>query len=191
MDTIMKRRRHTPEQAVRKIREGERLLSEGQDLAEVLRHFEVTEATFNRWRARPGRTGTSRSPVAASTARTARSWRSAHYAITQHCWCCQRSLIWSWRALSASWFVTACSASRVDATPFPTRVPVNASSCCSARRRIEAYSLGDGRRLARHRGGAPTKIIPDPFRALGAVGGGAREVHVRPLALRGGSQWVS
>ncbi len=51
MDTIMKRRRHTPEQAVRKIREGERLLSEGQDLVEVLRHLEVSEATFNRWRA--------------------------------------------------------------------------------------------------------------------------------------------
>ena len=41
MDTIMKRRRHTPEQAVRKIREGERLLNEGQDLVEVLRHLEV------------------------------------------------------------------------------------------------------------------------------------------------------
>ncbi len=48
MDTIMKRRRHTPEQAVRKIREGERLLNEGQDLVEVLCHL---EATFNRWRA--------------------------------------------------------------------------------------------------------------------------------------------
>ena len=46
----MKRRRHTPE-AVRKIREGERLLNEGHDLVEVLRHLEVSEATFNRWRA--------------------------------------------------------------------------------------------------------------------------------------------
>jgi hypothetical protein len=52
MGTIMKRRRHTPEQVVRKIREGERLLNEGQDLGEVLRHLEVTEATFNGWRAR-------------------------------------------------------------------------------------------------------------------------------------------
>jgi len=34
-----------------KIREGERLLNEGQDLVEVLRHLEVSEATFNRWRA--------------------------------------------------------------------------------------------------------------------------------------------
>jgi putative transposase len=50
----MKRRGHTPGQAVRKIREGERLLNEGQELAEVLRHLEITEATFNRWRAQYG-----------------------------------------------------------------------------------------------------------------------------------------
>lgn len=46
----MKRRRHSPEQAVRKVREGERMLNEGADLAEVLRHLEVTESTWNRWR---------------------------------------------------------------------------------------------------------------------------------------------
>ena len=33
----MKRHRHTPEQAVRKVREGERLLNDGKDLAEILR----------------------------------------------------------------------------------------------------------------------------------------------------------
>jgi putative transposase len=54
MDTIMKRRRHTPEQAVRKIHEGERLLNEGHELVEVLPHLEVTEPTFNRWRAQYG-----------------------------------------------------------------------------------------------------------------------------------------
>ena len=54
MDTIMKRQRHTPEQAVRKIREGERLLNEGQELVEVLRHLGVSEATWNRWRAQYG-----------------------------------------------------------------------------------------------------------------------------------------
>jgi hypothetical protein len=47
--TTMKRHRHTPEQAVRKLREGERLLNGGQDLTEVLRHLEVSEATWNRW----------------------------------------------------------------------------------------------------------------------------------------------
>ena len=46
----MKRHRHTPEQAVRKVREGERLLNEGRDLAEVLRHLEIAESTWNRWR---------------------------------------------------------------------------------------------------------------------------------------------
>jgi len=48
--TTMKRHRHTPEQVVRKLREGDRLLNDGKDLAEVLRHLEVSEATWNRWR---------------------------------------------------------------------------------------------------------------------------------------------
>ncbi len=46
----MKRRRHTPEQIVRKLREADRLLGEEKDLAEVLRHLEVSEATLHRWR---------------------------------------------------------------------------------------------------------------------------------------------
>ncbi len=50
----MKRHRHTPEQAVRKLREGERLLGEGKDLAEVLRHLEIAESTWNRWRSHYG-----------------------------------------------------------------------------------------------------------------------------------------
>jgi putative transposase len=50
MTTTMKRQRHTPEQAVRKVREGERLLNAGKDLAEVLRHLEIAESTWNRWR---------------------------------------------------------------------------------------------------------------------------------------------
>ena len=48
--TTIKRHGHTPEQVVRKLREGERLLNEGKDLAEVLRHLEISEATWNRWR---------------------------------------------------------------------------------------------------------------------------------------------
>lgn len=54
MNTVMKRHRHTPEQAARKIREGERLLNEGGELVEVLRLLEVSEATWNRWRAQYG-----------------------------------------------------------------------------------------------------------------------------------------
>jgi hypothetical protein len=46
----MKGHRHTPEQVVRKLREGERLLNEGKDLGEVLRTLEISEATWNRWR---------------------------------------------------------------------------------------------------------------------------------------------
>ena len=50
----MRRHRHTPEQAVRKVREGERLLNDGKDLAEVLRMLEISEATWSRWRVRYG-----------------------------------------------------------------------------------------------------------------------------------------
>ena len=39
-DDHMKRHRHTPEQAVRKLHEGERMLGEGSDMTEVLRHLE-------------------------------------------------------------------------------------------------------------------------------------------------------
>jgi putative transposase len=46
----MKRRRHTPEQIIRKLREADRLLGEGRDIAEVLRHLEVSEPTLHRWR---------------------------------------------------------------------------------------------------------------------------------------------
>ena len=46
----MKRRRHTPEQIVRKLREADRLLGEGKPLVEVCKHLEVTEATYYRWR---------------------------------------------------------------------------------------------------------------------------------------------
>ncbi len=45
-----RRRRHTPEQIIRKLREADRLLAEGADLAAVARHLEVSEATYHRWR---------------------------------------------------------------------------------------------------------------------------------------------
>ncbi len=48
--TTMKRHRHTPEQIVRKLREGERLLNDGKDLTEVVRHLGIAESTWNRWR---------------------------------------------------------------------------------------------------------------------------------------------
>ena len=50
----MARRRHTPEQIVRKLREADRLLAEGKDLEEVARHLQVNEQTYHRWRAQYG-----------------------------------------------------------------------------------------------------------------------------------------
>jgi putative transposase len=46
----MKRRRHTPEQIIRKLREAERLLGEGKTIPEVTKALEVSEQTFHRWR---------------------------------------------------------------------------------------------------------------------------------------------
>src|SRR5208282_6676351 len=46
----MKRRRHTPEQVIRKLAEGEKLLGEGKTVEEVVRHLEITESTWHRWR---------------------------------------------------------------------------------------------------------------------------------------------
>ena len=46
----MARRRHTPEQVIRKLREADRLLGEGADVAAVARHLEVSEQTYHRWR---------------------------------------------------------------------------------------------------------------------------------------------
>ncbi|MBV9652363.1 MAG: hypothetical protein JO296_19800 [Pseudonocardiales bacterium] len=40
-----RRRRHTPEQIIRKLREGEKQLGQGMGLAEVCKHLEITEAT--------------------------------------------------------------------------------------------------------------------------------------------------
>jgi putative transposase len=50
----MKRRRHTPEQIVRKLREADRLLAEGREVPEVAKTLEVSEATYHRWRAQYG-----------------------------------------------------------------------------------------------------------------------------------------
>src|SRR5216110_731586 len=50
MDFTMKRRRHTPEQVVRKLRTADALLAEGKDVDEVARALEVSEQTYHRWR---------------------------------------------------------------------------------------------------------------------------------------------
>jgi putative transposase len=50
----MKRRRHTPEQIIRKLAEGDKLLAEGKSIDEVVRHLEITESTWHRWRTQYG-----------------------------------------------------------------------------------------------------------------------------------------
>jgi transposase-like protein len=50
----MKRRRHTPEQIIRRLREADRLLAEGREVPEVAKTLEVSEATYHRWRAQYG-----------------------------------------------------------------------------------------------------------------------------------------
>lgn len=44
-----KRRRHSPDQIIRKLAEGHRLLAGGRELDEVCRHLEVAESTWHRW----------------------------------------------------------------------------------------------------------------------------------------------
>lgn len=45
-----RRKRHSPEQIVKKLRDGEAMLNAGKDLAAVLQALEVSEATYHRWR---------------------------------------------------------------------------------------------------------------------------------------------
>ena len=47
--TQVKRRRHSPEQVIRKLREADRMLGEGKAVPEVARALEVSENTYHRW----------------------------------------------------------------------------------------------------------------------------------------------
>ena len=49
-----RRRRHTPDQIIRKLREADRLLGEGREVAAVAKELEVSEQTLHRWRAQYG-----------------------------------------------------------------------------------------------------------------------------------------
>src|SRR3954470_21274591 len=48
------RRRHAPEQIIRKLREAERLLGEDEEVAVVAKQLEVSEQTLHRWRLQYG-----------------------------------------------------------------------------------------------------------------------------------------
>lgn len=45
-----RRKRHSPEQIVRKLRDAEAMLNAGKDLAAVLQALAISEATYHRWR---------------------------------------------------------------------------------------------------------------------------------------------
>ena len=48
--TKTRRKRHSPEQIVKKLRDADAMLNAGKDLAAVLQSLEVSEATYHRWR---------------------------------------------------------------------------------------------------------------------------------------------
>ena len=46
----MKKKRHRPEQIIRKLREADTMLASGKTIAQVAQALEVSEQTFHRWR---------------------------------------------------------------------------------------------------------------------------------------------
>ena len=50
MRIMTTRKRHSPEQVVRKLTSADRLLAEGKDVAAVCRELGVSEPTYHRWR---------------------------------------------------------------------------------------------------------------------------------------------
>ena len=47
--TAVTRRRHTPEQIIRKLAEGQKLLAGGATVEQVCRDFQIAESTWARW----------------------------------------------------------------------------------------------------------------------------------------------
>lgn len=45
-----KRKRHSPQQIVAKLREADALLNAGQSVGQVIQHLAVSEQTYHRWR---------------------------------------------------------------------------------------------------------------------------------------------
>ena len=52
--TTKRRKRHSPEQIVHKLRDADAMLNAGKDLAAVLQALEVSESTLERWRSQYG-----------------------------------------------------------------------------------------------------------------------------------------
>ena len=51
---MKKRKRHSPEQVVKKLRDADAMLAAGKSICEVLQMLEVSEATLSRWRSQYG-----------------------------------------------------------------------------------------------------------------------------------------
>ena len=49
-----RRKRHSPEQIVRKLRDADAMLNAGKDLGAVLQSLETSESTYQRWRSQYG-----------------------------------------------------------------------------------------------------------------------------------------
>jgi putative transposase len=49
-----RRKRHSPEQIVKKLRDADAMLNAGKELAVVVQSLEVSEATYHRWRQQYG-----------------------------------------------------------------------------------------------------------------------------------------
>ena len=49
-----RRKRHSPEQIVRKLRDADAMLNSGKELSAVLQALEVSESTLDRWRKQYG-----------------------------------------------------------------------------------------------------------------------------------------
>ena len=50
----MKRKRHSPEEIIKKLREGERLQAAGESVEAVCKKLEVSGPTYHRWKAEYG-----------------------------------------------------------------------------------------------------------------------------------------
>lgn len=46
----MKRKRHTPEQIIAKLREADGMLATGSPIGQICQQLEISEQTFHRWR---------------------------------------------------------------------------------------------------------------------------------------------
>ena len=52
--SLNRRKRHSPEQIVRKVRDADAMLNSGKELSAVLQALEVSESTLERWRKQYG-----------------------------------------------------------------------------------------------------------------------------------------